>query len=119
MKKQKHKTIKLGFFPIYVEAYIGGTTADAARHFKKNYHNLHELEDWIKETEVQALGRTFMHFDYQTCLLWIKSKDPAVIAHEAVHIAFFTQQKLGGVFSVDQHETCTYMVEHIVREVMK
>ena len=119
MKKQKHKTIKLGYFPIWLEVFVGGTLQEVPAKVKKLKIDIPGgLEEWANETSC-CRGRTFMHYDTRTAIMWLYKKDVPVIAHEAVHIAFFVNEKLGGIFNPESQESCCYLVEHIVREIME
>lgn len=115
--KQTTKDITFDVFPIAIECYIGGTLEEAIDKFCKGAKAV-KKEDF-DYSKPEPSGRCFMHFDTQWIFMWFKKKDPAIIAHEATHAAFFMNHKLGGIFTGDAHETCCYIVEHIVREVMK
>jgi hypothetical protein len=118
-KKQQHKSIKLGHFPLWLEVYIGGQITDVpVKRLIKKFGISEDLEIWTTK-ETNANGRIFMSLDSQTIIMWVKSLDPAIIAHEAVHVAFFANERLGGLFTPESQESCTYLVEHIVREIFK
>lgn len=113
MKKLKHKSIKLGFLPVWVEMYIGGDLNSAIRHFNKK--KIFEIEDPGKYI---SNGRVYYNEKNQTLFLWLKKRDPSTAAHEAVHVAFFASDICGGLFNYDSQETCCYIVQYIVKEVM-
>lgn len=104
---------------MWVDVYIGGTLEQARDRFLKIVDIPELRETWIP-SKPMPVGRTFMHYDYNNVVMWLKDvNDVGVVAHEAVHVAFFANEKLGGLFDAQNHETCTYLVEHLVREICK
>lgn len=116
MKPQKHKSIKLGIFPLWVDLYIGGTLDQARQKFIKGDKTsyLTNLE-WTQEG-LNPCGKTVMNTSSNIIFMWLKESNVSVLAHEAVHVAFFAHEILGGLFTHEMHETCAYIVEHIVHE---
>jgi len=49
------------------------------------------------------------------CIL--RSKDPYIIAHEAVHITWYLQSMVGFTFSATSQEIQAYYVGYLVREI--
>jgi hypothetical protein len=71
----------------------------------------HEVEN------VEKLGGNAMEIPTEKGMihwLWTKKKDPAVLAHEAVHIAIMALQNKGINPNDSDGELCAYLVEWIM-----
>jgi len=111
---QERISFKLGFYPIFITAYLGGTLEHAVNHFNSYTGKINiEITGAVGKTAIcdEDKGQLFM---------WVHSKkDIPSLVHEASHLVFFANDILGCIFTPDSQETFCYAVQEIVSKCLK
>lgn len=78
--------------------------------------NTHGLD---KEQTEFFEGKTGFAKDNRTIILWLRNPSILCLIHEAIHVTTFLFDRVGVPINFHNDETLAYMVQYLVREVLK
>ena len=111
------KIIKTDTFPFDICFSVGKTEKEVCAYIKNKteYELDNEEKQHLQWDDSDKKGRTIM-LKNNAVIIWIKTKDAAILSHEAFHAATFILERAGLKFSQDSEEAWGYMIEKIMRE---
>lgn len=110
------KIINMETFPWHICFSIGNTEKEVCDFLKNkmDYELDEEERNHVCWDKTSKRGTTIM-LKNNAVILWVKTYDQSIVAHEAFHAATFILERAGLKFSQDSEEAWAYVIEKIVR----
>lgn len=115
-KKPSFKLLNTGTYPYDILFTIGTTTEEIQNYIKKNFK--YDLDnDEVERITMTGVGRA-AQLKNKAFVLWVKTDDVPVIAHEVFHIVEMLMITIECPLNDSTSEPYAYLTEYIWRQII-